>query len=643
MLTSSGTDLRDFYYSFVCSRQREIRNTLVGPLTPLEASKFRSFDPKQFCGETHVYASLKTLAMGDTCAVEIAQTAHVALLVQQGVITAENLLAMNMSCPRGPSMVGVVIDDLISLELVAKDVFEKGDSLRGGEMVTGMLEHYTAAGLTPHEKKTFVNQLCGDYWGASVDGLTGLVRANLHRALPILVITAAVISMGLTSVGLLEILVGSWTSVFLFRRRLLSLFSVVYEPLQRGLGRRDIVRLSGELRDELLLILSLGPLACTDLRCSNSQDIYCSDASDWGIGITRATLPSGLEGEVHRHRLRKPTWVKLLTPLRKLQRLKGVLPPSEELPDGQQLPGHPLWLALAGSLDYHEVYRKKSYRDVHINILELRGLVQTEAQVAKRGFRQRFFSLADSQVALGAWTKGRAASRCLNAELQQSLPIHLGCNLQSNAGYIPSEYNSSDGPSRNAAVPKPFLPVPGWVASLPDLDAFDDWLRSYKADPYAVSGLPALSELWEHPQLRGRKFLRNPKRKCKQPGLGTPEPLKKGKQPGTGTREPEKSFKQPGSGALEPEKKEKKQPGTGTPEPEKKAKQPGTGAQEPEKTKKQPGTGTLGPEQQPGTGTQEPENQPGTGSQKPENQPGTRVPKTRFRPDTFRSFWQGLP
>ncbi|CAE7816037.1 unnamed protein product [Symbiodinium sp. CCMP2592] len=522
-----------------------------------QGSELRSVDIRftaaDFREETHVYASLATLAMGDTCAVEIAQTAHVALLVQSGLLREENLLAMNLCCPRQPSMLGVVIDDLVALEIVAKQTFESGTSLEGGRTIESMVERYVAAGLTPHEKKTFKDQLHGEFWGASVDGEAGLVRANLCRALPIFAITAAVVKMGVTSLALLEILVGSWTSIFLFRRRLLSLFSVVYEPLQRGLRRKDVVKLSDEMRDELQMIVSLGPLAATDLRSENSPFVYCSDASEWGIGITKTMLPAGLEAEVHRHRLRKPVWTKLLTPLRRLQRLKGVLPAAEELPGNQQLPGHPLWLVLAGGLKYTEVYRKKVCRDTHINILELRGLVKTEEIAAREGFRRRVFSLADSQVALGAWTKGRAASRSLNGELQQSLATHLGCNMQSNAGYIPSEFNSSDGPSRNSDVPAPFLDRPSWFTTLPDLSDFDTWLRSYEADPYSVSGLPPLSELWAE---AGDE---DPGKKQNSQGGGPKNPSKKQNSQGGGPKNPSKKQNSQGGGPKNPSKKRNSQ------------------------------------------------------------------------------------
>ncbi|CAE7214728.1 BSPAL1 [Symbiodinium sp. CCMP2592] len=602
VLVSSGTDLRDFYYSFVCSDQRKIRNALVGPLSLAEASKFRSFRAADFREETHVYASLATLAMGDTCAVEIAQTAHVALLVQSGLLREENLLAMNLCCPRQPSMLGVVIDDLVALEIVAKQTFESGTSLEGGRTIESMVERYVAAGLTPHEKKTFKDQLHGEFWGASVDGEAGLVRANLCRALPIFAITAAVVKMGVTSLALLEILVGSWTSIFLFRRRLLSLFSVVYEPLQRGLRRKDVVKLSDEMRDELQMIVSLGPLAATDLRSENSPFVYCSDASEWGIGITKTMLPAGLEAEVHRHRLRKPVWTKLLTPLRRLQRLKGVLPAAEELPGNQQLPGHPLWLVLAGGLKYTEVYRKKVCRDTHINILELRGLVKTEEIAAREGFRRRVFSLADSQVALGAWTKGRAASRSLNGELQQSLATHLGCNMQSNAGYIPSEFNSSDGPSRNSDVPAPFLDRPSWFATLPDLSDFDTWLRSYEADPYSISGLPPLSELWAEAGPPPRKrFLRKAPRprvafsvECEsESGRGPKDPESIHNSQGGGPKDPAVSNSQ-GRGPKNPES-HMNQPGTRTQEPGKKQNSQGGGPKNPSKKQNSQGGGPKNP------------------------------------------------
>ena len=105
----SGTDLRDFYYSFRVGRQRLLRNSLVGPLTIQQARRFQSFDPK-LSSETEVFPALNSLAM----------TSHLAILVQSGLVREDNLLSMNLAPPRGPSCLGVVIDDLVSLEALAQ-------------------------------------------------------------------------------------------------------------------------------------------------------------------------------------------------------------------------------------------------------------------------------------------------------------------------------------------------------------------------------------------------------------------------------------------------------------------------------------------------------------------------------------------
>ena len=496
VLVCSGTDLRDFYYSFQIGHQRLVRNTLAHRMSVREARRFKCFDAR-LANEAYVYPALRSLAMGDTCAVELAQTSHVALAVRAGLVEATTLMAMHLPIPRGPRMTGIVIDDLINLEIITREALLSAERCQSAQDVARMLEIYKKKGLIPHEKKTFFGQTVADFWGATVDGAIGSVRASLSRVIPIAAATELVLRIGVCSAGLLEILVGCWTATFLFRRRLLCLLGVVYEPLQRGLTRKSVFKLSPQLKEELILCITLAPLAATDLRAKNSEYVYCSDASDTGLGITRAPLPPSLQSEVHRHRMRKGAWVKLLSPLRKLQRIKGLLPPAEELPMGQVLPSHPLWMVLGGALQYTEVWKQRVSKPTHINILELRALVRMESEASREGFNLRVFSLCDSQVALGCWVKGRASSFSLNQELQQSLAVHLGCNVQSNAGFLPTEFNSSDGPSRGRAVDSPTLPLPSWWEELPCLDAFDSWLREYGTDPYTLSGLPPFDELYE--------------------------------------------------------------------------------------------------------------------------------------------------
>ena len=495
---TSGTDLRDFYYGFKISPERLRRNSLVGPVKASSYKHLRCYR-SELKDSPRVYFCLNTLAMGDSQAVEIAQTALFGILVQAGLVEPSSLLAMDLSLSRMPLFTGVVIDDLIVFErIVCNQQLFKGEfRSQGAACLDRALDEYRKVGLLPHPKKTFRNESSSEFWGCQFDGELGLIQANTKRVIPIMAVTAKVLQLGLCSIGLLEVLVGSWTSIFLFRRRLLCLLNLVYQPCQGDVDRKHILRLSPELKEELLLCMCLSVTAVTNLRVANSEYLYCSDASEWGIAITRAKLPSWLQSEIHRHKLKKSVWVKLLSPLRALERLRGTLPPAEELPDGCVLASHPLWIELGSCLRFEEVMRKHIAGNRHINILELRGMIRTEAEVAKEKFPCRFFSLADSQVSLGTWIKGRSSSFGLNQELQQSLPLHIGCGLYSNAGFLPTELNTADDPTRGKSARSPAKCPESWLYDPGEnLQVFDAWLESYNVTPYSTSGLPPLSELF---------------------------------------------------------------------------------------------------------------------------------------------------
>ena len=500
ILRTSGTDLREFYYSFAVSEQRLRRNSLLISVKPEDLRGFRCYDPAFEQEGRPIYLGLRTLAMGDSMAVELAQTAHLGILIQLELLDEDTLLSMDLPAPRTSFFAGVVIDDLVLFEIVAKSAVGATPGI-GSMKLTTALDRYKQLGLMPHEGKTFHDCVDAEFWGAHVEGRRGFVRANLKRVIPILFATLGVLKLGVCTVSLLEILVGCWTSIFLFKRRMLCLLNICYEALQRQIDRREVIRLSQGLKEELLLCICLVPLAATFIKARDSAYIYESDASTWGWAVCRADLPEWLRSEIHRHRLRKSVWSKLLSPLKSWQRVKGILPAAEELPDNQCLASHPLHIEIGSCLQFVELEKRKSSQDVHINVLELRGMVHSERAAALTHFPGRSFLLSDSQVSLGAWLKGRSSSVALNQELQQSLPIHLGCGMVSNCGYIPSEVNAADDPTRHCAVrapekvPELWMDPKNFVDMDAQLEAFDCWLKSYAADPYSISGLPDMQEL----------------------------------------------------------------------------------------------------------------------------------------------------
>ncbi len=501
-LITSGTDLREFYYSFQITEERLRRNALLIRVDPKQLRGFRCHDSSLEAEGRPVVLGLRTLAMGDSMAVELAQTAHLGILVQFGLVDEESLVAMCLPPPRGNFCAGVVIDDLILFEFVASaSLQDEFQAFSSPQFLKEALDRYRELGLIPHEGKTFYGETSSEFWGALLEGDRGFVRSSLKRTVPVLYATLGVLKLGVCTISLLETLVGCWTSIFLFKRRLLSVLNVCYEALSSGKEQCEVLRLSQALKDELLLCVLLCPLATTFLRARDSNFIYESDASDWGLAVGRAVLPSWLRSEIHRHRLRKSVWTKLLSPVKSLKRIRGVLPPAEELPGDGMISSHPLHIELGTCLQFEELEKRKSLTSVHINVLELRGMVRSERRAALEHFPGRSFSLADSQVALGAWLKGRSSSISLNQELQQSLPIHLGCGMVSNCGYIPSEVNAIDDPTRHVAIraaekePEHWFYRENFDSDEAQLAAFDSWLESYGADPYTVSGLPSMDEL----------------------------------------------------------------------------------------------------------------------------------------------------
>lgn len=159
-----------------------------------------------------------------------------------------------------------------------------------------------------------------DFWGASADGVKGQVQANLKRVIPVVYAMLGVLKFGKSSRNI------DWMLGVHFLCRYLTFAMMLCK------GKRIAAQFFGCP----ILVLSLAPLAAILLLSArNSAYHYESDTSTWGIVACRARLPGWLQSEIHRHRLRKQVCSKLLSPSRSLSRIKGLLPPAEELSGDQ--------------------------------------------------------------------------------------------------------------------------------------------------------------------------------------------------------------------------------------------------------------------------------------------------------------------
>ena len=495
-LVFSGNDLRDFYYLFRSTDERSRRNVLTGSV-PVGLISHLHAVKEIHRSQKRVFCSLSTLAMGDTQAVEIAQACHLGLAAQKGIIHPDDFICMNLPLPRSSTMSGIIIDDFVSMSKVPIEQNVQEEPSLSSHLADKLQGEYIAADLIPNLKKGFRDEESSSFWGADIDGNSGVVRGNLRRAVPVAGLVLKTVKVGFATVELLQILVGSLISLFLYRRRLLALLDSIFASL-RGRQPRDVIKLANRTKTDLLICLVLLPWACTNLRAVVSDRVTATDASSTKEAAVVARIPPQVAMELTRHTLRKSVWTKLLSPSSEWLRKKGLLSPEFELPDPEEcFSSNPLWLTLAEGLIYKEQFCRSRKPVHHINIGELRAFLHSELLRGRSSpCSQELYGL-DSQVVLGAVLKGRSSSQAMNRELCKSIPTVLAYDTYAELMYFETSANRSDDPTRNKEIRMPNRSLPDWWSELSkgEVGQFDKWLLEKDIDPYSLSGLPKFSEL----------------------------------------------------------------------------------------------------------------------------------------------------
>ena len=92
---------------------------------------------------------------------------------------------------------------------------------------------------------------------------------------------------------------------------------------------------------------------------------------------------------------------------------------------------------------------------------------------------RRYLAGADSQVALGAVVKGRAAAQKLNTTMQTTLPYVLGGDIFSLPMCFFTPSRRGDAPTGDADLPELDLALPSWFEPLQigRFDTNDRWME----------------------------------------------------------------------------------------------------------------------------------------------------------------------
>ena len=327
MFRFSADDLTDFYYTFLVGEERAKRNAFKMVLDWHEVSHLKCFkDSLKGC---RVMVCLKTLAMGDSLAVEIAQQAHANVLrFLCGAMLDHETLRYRFPIPRSDTIEMLAVDDHICIQRLPIKDHGNNPVLRDSQIFAASQEAYKRVGLVQHERKRKRNETQGILLGADFDGLIGRVMAPRSRILCLSLFSLIVAKQGTCTPKLLSVLVGCWVHVLLFRR---VMFALVDQLFTEGQGRPpdDYFCLSRKAKCELQLLAALGPLAQSDLRSSYSPYLYCTDASPTGGAVIKAHIGSTASAEIWRHSEQRGYYTRLQSPVAEILREKGYEPESD--------------------------------------------------------------------------------------------------------------------------------------------------------------------------------------------------------------------------------------------------------------------------------------------------------------------------
>ena len=452
--------------------------------------------------EQWLVPALKTVAMGDTAAVGMAQCAHLGVLLSTGRVSLDSFLCLEGRPPRRGPICGLMIDDFVCLDRVSRLCPRP----MGPSILEGVREAYSQVRLPRHEKKAVEGETSAEFWGCCFDGAEGRVRPSYKRAVPLAFLLLRLVTVGCATSDLLDSLVGGVVSCFQYRRRCLCLLQHVYaEPRPRS--RSEPFALSSLVIGELLAAV---PLLCQcdiDLRAKAAPLVLATDASDVAEAGAYCSVSVGASEELYRHTLSKGLWNKLLSPCRAYLREHAALDPDEELPGADEgYVSHPLWDELATTqsfLPWGRITRVRHRR--HINIGEMRAAIAAEERLARDFADVRYVHLQDSQVSLAAMTKGRSSSSSLNLELQRSLGTYLGSGLRPGFGYLRTSLNPADDRTRDTTLRSASRVPPAWFAKFleGDLEALQEFLHGVGLADAHIRGLPDPAEITQSPAFVG--------------------------------------------------------------------------------------------------------------------------------------------
>ena len=394
------------------------------------------------------YPMCLTLPMGFSHAVYLAQSVHEHILYSSDAVHRDNNI-LRMNTPMSfadPPVHGIYIDDFFQFSVsyyIATVIHEK------------VMSAYRKAGFIVKESKVVAPTMDPvKVIGMEVCGNSAIIQLPLHSQVQLLSMTLSVLNCTYISGYRLLQLIGSWTWCLLLRRPALAILQHTYRFVEISKKRRFMLWPS--VKRELLMLLGVLPLLYCRMDATDFHRLIATDASSHGVGVVSTSLSTLDPSMIH------TTWSLCSNPkTTSLQILSHHLANASlvsdfQVPDEVNSIMTNLQTSLGviyddiSSYPWSVIISKAWIHNEHINLLELRAVLLALHWVLSypSSIGSRVYCLVDSTVTFFSLWKGRSSKPKLLLLIRKINALLLASGIGLLCGWVPSECNPADGPSR---------------------------------------------------------------------------------------------------------------------------------------------------------------------------------------------------
>jgi len=401
------SDLADFFYRFATPEW-------MWPWFALPAVAPAAVGLAHLWGDAPIYPCLRVLAMGWSHSVRVAQRVHERLVLLNTPFRVRDFITHDNDLLVDRVRLLVYIDDVC---VIGTDQHAVDAALLTYKAAAERCQFVIKDTKLKHASCEGVECI-----GVEVHGRTRLVGLRLDKLHRLCDDTRRVLGAGRCTGRDMAQLIGRWTWAMLVTRPALSCFSAVYRFIEQA--DHWLFGLWPTVVAELRSALCVAPLLHTTIDAQWWDRVVACDASLKGQGVVAAPAP--------------PVAAVAAAAAHSGVRVDADVA-AEAVLDAPLLAAP--WRVIVSS---------RWRATEHINKLELRSISTTLRWVASfpSSIRRRLLLLSDSQVAVGALSKGRSSSFALLVRLRPISALLLATGLQLHTRWLASHLNPADAPSR---------------------------------------------------------------------------------------------------------------------------------------------------------------------------------------------------